>query len=115
MLGLLASCDTTDTVLQTQFIRKEIALQERPRPVETRDIKWTVVNQDTVDSFVSDAKARGEFAYFILSTDDYSKLLLNLSDIRRYVEQQREIIVYYEEAIKNDEDTTEKDSNTGSR
>jgi hypothetical protein len=30
---------------------------------------------------------------------DYENLALNLADLRRYIEQQKEIIVYYEKAI----------------
>jgi hypothetical protein len=40
---------------------------------------------------------------------DYENLALNIADIRRYVEQQDEIIVYYEKAV-TDEPTMEKDT-----
>lgn len=41
----------------------------------------------------------GELAYVVLSMKDYENLALNIADIRRYLEQQNEIIVYYEEAV----------------
>ena len=31
---------------------------------------------------------------------DYETLALNIAEIKRYLEQQKEIIVYYEEAVK---------------
>ena len=31
---------------------------------------------------------------------DYENLSLNFAELRRYIEQQKQIIVYYEEAIK---------------
>lgn len=41
---------------------------------------------------------------------DYENLALNIADLRRYINQQTEIIVYYEEAVtpeENKDDGTE--------
>ena len=51
----------------------------------------------------------GELAYVVLSMKDYENLAINIADLRRYIEQQTEIIVYYENAVKPaDTDTTDK-------
>ena len=47
----------------------------------------------------------GELAYVVLSMKDYENLAINIADLRRYIEQQTEIIVYYEEAVKPDTDS----------
>ena len=44
----------------------------------------------------------GELAYVVLSMKDYENLAINIADLRRYLEQQTEIIVYYENAVKPD-------------
>lgn len=44
----------------------------------------------------------GELAYVVLSMKDYENLAINVADLRRYIEQQTEIIVYYENAVKPD-------------
>ena len=49
----------------------------------------------------------GELAYVVLSMKDYENLAINIADLRRYIEQQTEIIVYYEEAVKPGEPTKE--------
>tara|TARA_Y100000768_G_C23919425_1_gene654087 strand:- start:202 stop:327 length:126 start_codon:yes stop_codon:yes gene_type:complete len=36
---------------------------------------------------------------------DYENLALNIADIKRYLEQQKEIIIYYEKAAKDEPDT----------
>jgi len=41
----------------------------------------------------------GELAYVVLSMKDYENLALNIADLRRFLEQQNEIIVYYEKAV----------------
>jgi len=46
-------------------------------------------------------------AFVALSVKDYENLALNVSELRRFINQQKEIIVYYEEAMKPDgSDTT---------
>jgi phosphorylcholine metabolism protein LicD len=51
----------------------------------------------------------GELAYVVLSMKDYENLAINVADLRRYIEQQTEIIVYYENAVQPlDTDTTTK-------
>ena len=35
---------------------------------------------------------------------DYENLALNIAELRRYINQQIEIIVYYEDAVKQEEE-----------
>ena len=44
----------------------------------------------------------GDFAFVALSMKDYENLVLNVADIKRYLEQQKEIIVYYEKAVSEE-------------
>ncbi len=37
--------------------------------------------------------------YFALSVPDYENLSLNMGELKRYIEQQKTIIVYYEQSI----------------
>ena len=46
----------------------------------------------------------GELAFVALSMRDYELLALNIAEIRRYLNQQKEIIVYYEKAVKDKND-----------
>jgi len=63
-----------------------------------------VVTKDNYDSFVEEfTEEHGELAYVVLSMKDYENLALNIADLRRYLEQQNEIIVYYENAVKSEE------------
>ena len=60
-----------------------------------------MVNKDNLEQFVADFTAEhGEFAVVALSIDSYENLALNIADLRRYILQQTDIIVYYEEAMK---------------
>tara|TARA_Y100000310_G_scaffold292077_1_gene320533 strand:- start:1055 stop:1255 length:201 start_codon:yes stop_codon:yes gene_type:complete len=45
------------------------------------------------------AKKNGADSYIALSVKDYENLALNFAELRRYIEQQKQIIVYYENAV----------------
>ena len=65
------------------------------------NIHFYVVTEDTWDKFKERfAKENGDLLFYALSVRDYESLALNMAEIKRYLEQQKSIIVYYEEAIK---------------
>lgn len=37
--------------------------------------------------------------FYAMSVRDYETLALNMAEIKRYIEQQKQIIVYYEKAV----------------
>ena len=55
-----------------------------------------------------EAKNGGD-AYVAISIKDYENLSKNFAELRRYIEQQKAIIVYYENAVQPLEDDSESD------
>ena len=77
----------------------------RPKPLQLVDTRVRVVTSDTLEEFINEYKEQyGEVAFVVLSMKDYENLALNIADLRRYINQQTEIIVYYEEAVTENED-----------
>lgn len=94
-------------IIETKFVEKNIPLQPRPKGLKFNDVQWYVVTPDTVDSLVPMfEKQLGEkWAFFVISVKDYENLALNMADIKRYLEQQNELIIYYETAVQPTETT----------
>ena len=85
----------------TQIEKTTVPTVARPKPIDLVDTRVYVVTKDNYESFVKEFTAEhGELAYVVLSMKDYENLAINIADLRRYIEQQTEIIVYYEEAVK---------------
>ena len=64
------------------------------------DIKFYVVTIDTFEEFKARfEKDNGEFLFYAISVRDYETLALNMAEIKRYIEQQKQIIIYYEKAV----------------
>ncbi len=78
----------------------QIPTVARPKPLQLNDTRVFVVTKDNFEQFKKEfTDTYGELAFVALSMKDYENLALNIADIRRYLNQQEEIIVYYEKAV----------------
>ena len=95
-------------VTVTKVVKTEIPVVARPKQVQLNDVKIYVVSKVNYDEFIkSYEKKNGADSYIALSVKDYENLSLNFAELRRYIEQQKQIIVYYENAVapnKEEED-----------
>lgn len=74
-----------------------------PKPLQLTDTRVFVVTEDNFEQFVEEfTREYGELAFVALSMKDYENLALNVAEIKRYLNQQREIILYYEKAVTED-------------
>ena len=95
----------TNTVIQAP----NIPLQPSPRPVNMIDIKWYTVTTDNIDEFEKNFENdNGDLVFFAISVPHYQNLSLNLAEIRRYLEQQQSIILYYENQITQSRESINK-------
>ena len=83
----------------------QIPTVAHPKPLQLNDTRVFVVTKDNYDEFVKEfTDAYGDLAFVALSMKDYENLALNIADIKRYLEQQKEIILYYEKAVTEEGD-----------
>ena len=84
----------------TNTVKTVVPIVAHPKKVQLNDVKIYVVSKLNYDKFILDfEKKNGADAYIALSVKDYENLSLNFSELRRYIEQQKQIIVYYEGAV----------------
>jgi hypothetical protein len=99
----------TEVVTETKIIERNIPTQERPKQVSLEDIQWYVVTEKNMDEFIKRFEdENGTLVFYAMSVRDYETLSLNMADLKRYILQQKEIIVYYEESVKPKEEKTDE-------
>ena len=87
----------------TKIEKTTVSTVARPKPVQLNDVRVYVVNAENYESFVKEfQEENGQLAYVALSMRDYENLALNVAELRRFINQQTNIIVYYEEAVTDD-------------
>ena len=103
---LLSSCGylrkpEKEIVVQTVEVQKVIPVQPQPKPVDMTDVKFYVVTEENYEEFKEKfMKTNNDFVFYVVSVHDYENLALNMAELFRYIKQQKEIVVYYEEAVK---------------
>lgn len=110
-LPLLSNCSIFSSekpappkvIVETKYISKQIPIQQRPKPLSMKEIEWYVVTEENMNEFMENLKKEqnGVPVFFALVPKNYENLSINVSDIRRYILQQKELIEYYEESIKD--------------
>lgn len=100
----------------TKVEKVQIPTVSRPKPLQLNDTRVFVVTEENFDAFVEEFKSiYGEVAFVALSMRDYENLALNIADLRRYINQQTEIIVYYEKAVTDEPKEENAQDGTGSQ
>jgi hypothetical protein len=104
-LLLLSSCGSWNPIKQVEVktvqVERVIPTQQRPRPLKLSDITWYVVTDQNFDQFKKKyTKRNGEFLFYAFSVRDYETLSLNMAELQRYIGQQKQIIIYYEQAVE---------------
>ena len=97
-------------VTVTNTVKTTVPIVAHPKPVQLNDVKIYVVSrEENYEDFIKEFEAKnGADAYIAISVKDYENLSLNFAELRRYIEQQKQIIVYYENAVKPEKETEVK-------
>ena len=88
----------TETKLKTI----QIEIKEHPRPLYLKGVSWYVVTEENLEEFKARFKTDtgGALVFYAIAVSDYERMAINLADITRYIEQQKQLLIYYEQAIE---------------
>ena len=87
--------------VQTKFVEKQIPIQGHPKGLNLFPMQFYAVTEENFEEFKEkfEKENGGRLVYFALSVPDYENLSLNMGELKRYIEQQKTIIIYYEQSI----------------
>ena len=103
---LLSSCSSRpekEIVTVETIVKPTIAIAQRPRPVEFDELKVKVITEANVQEVIQEMKTnQGQFLVYALDPVTFKNLAIGIEEIKRYIEQQNDIIIYYEKAITDE-------------
>jgi len=84
----------------TEEVQTHIYHPPLPQEVRLEDIRWMVLTKDNLEEQIDEAEnlLGGEFVVFAMIPTDYENFAWNIQELRRFIRQQKEIILYYREA-----------------
>ena len=103
---LLSSCSwkpEKEIVTVETIVKPTITLAQRPRPVEFDELKVKVITEANVQEVIQEMKTnQGQFLVYALDPVTFKNLAIGIEEIKRYREQQNDIIIYYEKAVTDE-------------
>ena len=112
---IISSCSTWNPLktieVQTVEVERTVPLQNRPRQLQLNDIHWYVVTEENFAEFKEKfLKENGDpLVAYVISVKDYETLAIDMAEIKRYIDQQKQIIIYYEKALSPKEEEPKED------
>jgi hypothetical protein len=97
--------------IRTVEVRIPITHPTLPRAIQLKDPQWHVVSDKNIDTFLEDIKKRheGQLVFIAMSVGDYELMSYNMQEIRRYINQLKEVVIYYQTINSDDEEEKENE------
>ena len=107
---IISSCSSWNPLktieVKTVEVERNVPLQNRPRQLQLNDIHWYVVTEENFAEFKKRfLKENGDpLVAYVISVKDYETLAIDMAEIKRDIDQQKQIIIYYEKALSPKEE-----------
>ena len=98
----------------TKPVPIDIVQPVMPRPLNLKEPKWYVVSDRKIpkeertymDKFEADIKKKhgGDLVFVAMTVADYELMSYNTQEIKRYISQLGEVIIYYREVTTNEKE-----------
>ena len=76
-----------------------------PREIDLKDVKWLTVTPDNWEEQLKIIEEQeGELVFLALSIPDYEMMAYNMQELKRYITELKDVVVYYREVttVKNE-------------
>ena len=83
--------------IKTVEVQIPITHPTMPRAISLKDPQWYVVSDKNIDTFLEDIKKQnnGGIVFVAMSVGDYELMAYNMQELRRYINQLKEVVIYY--------------------
>ena len=94
------SCSLIASLQQVEVVSKPV---ERtfiqpvmPRGIDLKEPYWYVVSEKNIDEFLARIeKDQGNVVFFAMSVPDYELMAYNMQELKRYINELKQVVVYY--------------------
>jgi hypothetical protein len=84
-------------------IERKIVQPILPRAVDLKDPYWYVVSEKNIDEFLERVEQEhGSVVFVAMSVPDYELMSYNMQELKRYIKELKEVVVYYRKVTTNE-------------
>lgn len=93
---MLVSCGSQPKQVEIKATPEEkiVVHPNPPDQLNMREVKWTLFNREKLEKLLTE-NPNAEIVMFAISAKGYENLSLNFREVIRYIEDQKDIIIYY--------------------
>jgi len=112
LLGACSSQAPKEVQITTVSTPIQVYHPQLPSPIKLDDITFRVVTSENIQEFLSTWKQKhgDPFVFIAFSAKDYETMSINLQEIRRYMNQLKEIVIHYRKATNYEETVSNNSS-----
>lgn len=99
--------------VRTVEVKTPITHPILPRAIQLNSPEYFVVSQKNLDEFLEEMTLRngGNLVFVAHTIDDYELMAENVQEIKRYISQLKQVVIYYRNLDKPEEPKDEQTSN----
>lgn len=105
VLMMACSCSllpTKNIEVQTKPIDRKIIQPIMPREIDLREVKWlTITPENFEEQFAIIEEQEGELVFLAMTIPDYELMAYNMQEIKRYITELKDVVVYYRTVTTN--------------
>ena len=76
-----------------------------PREIDLKDPYWYVVSDKNLDEFLARVeKEHAQVVFLAMSVPDYELMAYNMQELKRYINELKEVVVYYKKVTTTTEE-----------
>ena len=87
---------TKQIEISAKPIERTIIQPVLPREIDLKEPYWYVVSEKNLEEFLARVeKDQGQVVFFAMSVPDYELMAYNTQELKRYIRELKEVVVYY--------------------
>jgi len=106
MMG--SSCSllpTKEIQVTAKPMERTIVQPVMPREIDLKSVKWLTVTPDNWEEQLKIIEEQeGELVFLALSIPDYELMAYNMQELKRYITELKDVVVYYRQVTTPQED-----------
>jgi hypothetical protein len=99
ILMMACSCSlipTKQIEVLTKPVERTIVQPIMPREIDLKEPYWYVVSDKNIEEFLERVeKDQGQLVFVAMSIPDYELMAYNMQELKRYINELKEVVVYY--------------------
>ena len=99
VLMTICSCSlipTKQIEISAKPLERKIAHPVMPREIDLHEPMWITITPENVDEQLAKIeKQEGELVFLAMTIPDYEVMAYNMQELKRYITELKEVVVYY--------------------